>query len=91
MNPYRKFAVIERRLERLERKQLSETEAVNALEAAVAKVAEDLGTATSTIQTELNTLQEQITAGTPPDLTNLTTAVAALDPAVEVLAALKPA
>jgi hypothetical protein len=67
---------------------MSEQEQVDALEAAVAKVADDLATATTTLQDELNTLAEQ---NPGVDLTALTAAIGNLDPAVEALAALKPA
>jgi hypothetical protein len=66
---------------------MSEQEQVGALETAVTKVAEDLTTATSVLQAELNDLA----ANNPGvDLTKVTAAVEALDPSVQALAALKP-
>ena len=70
---------------------MSQQEAIDTLTAAVGQVSTDLATATSTIQTELNTLKSEIAAGNPPNLEALTTAIDALDPAVNALAALKPA
>ena len=69
---------------------MSEQEQVGALETAVATVATDLATAKTTLQTELDALQAQIDAGAAPNLAPLTAAVAALDPSVQALAALKP-
>lgn len=67
---------------------MSEQEQVNTLETAVAQVATDLGTAQTTLQTELNELKA---ANPAVNLTKLTAAVDALDPSVQALAALKPA
>lgn len=69
---------------------MSENEQVAALETAVGKVAEDLATAKTTLQTELDELQAKINEGQPVDLTKLTEAVEGLDPAVTALSALKP-
>ena len=70
---------------------MAEQEAVDALTAAVGQVSTDLASASATIQAELNTLKAEIAAGTPPNLEALTTAIDALDPAVQALGALKPA
>jgi hypothetical protein len=78
---------LERRVNRVEENLMSEQEQVGTLETAVAQVAADLATATSTLQTELN---EFAAANPGVDLTKVTAAVEALDPAVQALAALKP-
>src|ERR1035438_7724860 len=78
---------LERRVDRIERTLRSEQEQVSALEAAVAQVATDLATAQTTLQTELDQL---VIANPGVDLSKLTSAVGALDPAVQALAALKP-
>lgn len=80
-----------RAIHRLEENQLSEQAEVDALTTQLGTVSADLATAQTTIQTELNELQTKITAGEPPNLEALKTAVAALDPAVQAVAALKPA
>jgi hypothetical protein len=79
-----------REIHSIKENQMSEQEQVSALEAAVAKVAEDLATTKSTLQTELDALQAQINSGEQPNLTKLTEAVNTLDPAVQALAGLKP-
>jgi hypothetical protein len=90
MRFFKRFAALERRVTEIEGEQMSENEQVAALETVVGKVAEDLATAKSTLQTELDELQTKINEGQPVDLTKLTEAVSQLDPAVQTLAALKP-
>jgi wobble nucleotide-excising tRNase len=90
MRFFKRFAALERRVTAIEREQMNENEQVTALETAVGKVAEDLATAKTTLQTELDELQTKINEGQPVDLTKLTAAVDALDPAVQALGALKP-
>lgn len=83
----RRLRELERRADQIERDQMSEQEQADALETAVTRVATDLATAQHTLQVELDALAA---ANTGVDLSKLTTAVAALDPAVQALAALKP-
>lgn len=66
---------------------MSEQEQVGALETAVTQVATDLAAARTTLQAELDALAA---ANPGVDLSRLTTAVEALDPAVQALVALKP-
>ena len=77
-------------IDRLKEQQLSTQEQVDALTTAVGQVSADLVTAKETIQAELNKLETEVAAGNPPNLTALTEAVAALDPAVNALDALQP-
>jgi hypothetical protein len=76
-----------RKITTIERKQMATQEQVDALTAAVGTVSADLATAKTTIQAEIDKL-----AGEHPqvNLEALTTAVDALDPAVQALDQLKP-
>jgi hypothetical protein len=75
-------------IHQLERQQaMSQTE-IDALTTAVGQVAADLEADINTVQTELDTLETEVREGQTPDLSALSTAVAALDPKAKALGAL---
>lgn len=72
----------------LEEDDVNEAEQLAALEAGLTRVATDLATAQSTLQTELNELAQ---ANPGIDLSKVTASVTALDTAVQAVGGLKPA
>jgi flagellin-like hook-associated protein FlgL len=83
------LAALERRDHSIERQltHMATQEEVTAITTEVEKVATDLGTVQSTLQTEINNLAA---ANPSVDLSGLQTAVAPLDAAVEALGNLQP-
>ena len=86
----KRLAALERRVNQLERNQVTEKEQLEALEAGLATVATDLAAASSTLQAELNTLQEAVQKGEPVNLSKAIEAAKALDVSAQAVGALKP-
>lgn len=69
---------------------MAQQEEIDALVASVAAVAADLESDSTTLQAELNKLEEEKAAGQPLNLAGLQSAVSALDPKAKALGALVP-
>lgn len=71
---------------RIDALEASEQGQIDAITAELTTVATDLGTAQTTLQTEI----DSIVAGNPPNLDALTAVAASLDPLVQTVAGLVP-